>query len=470
MIRRIEWTLIAFILAAYLVIAGQYASHTPDWQAPDEPAHYNYVRQIVDEGRLPTLALGDWNQPYQDALTGSGFNPALVDCTAPPGGLDCPGLDAVEYEDHQPPLYYLLQAPMYALSDGDLTAMRLWSVLMGAGVVLTTWAALWILFPRWPCLALTGAGFVAFLPQHLAILGSVSNDALAELVTGLTVLAVIVYLGNWRITRADGVEYTRELHPLALGVLVGLALLTKTTIYFLGGIAVLAVLLRWRRARWPRRDGVLHLAWVLVPALILGGVWWGRNLAVYGGTDFMGLQRHDAITIGQLRTDDYIEIVLGGSTRQYLENYVETTFHSFWGQFGWMAVPMPTNVYRLFVLFTLAVLAGAGLFARRQRWPRTLAPPQRDALIVLGAVLLLTLAAFVLYNRDFVQFQGRYLYPALAVFALLVAVGLHGWTALVEDQFPALGWLPVLAMIGLAVFAWYALDRYIVDNPLLLPR
>jgi 4-amino-4-deoxy-L-arabinose transferase-like glycosyltransferase len=464
MIRRLEWTLIAVILAAYLVIAGQYAARTPDWQAPDEPAHTNYVRQIADEGRLPVLKMGDWNQVYQDALTAHSFDPALTECTAPPEGIACPGLASVEYEDHQPPLYYLLLAPVYALTDGDLPAMRLVSVLMGAGVVITTWAALWTLFPRWPVLGLTGAGFVAFLPQHLAILGSVTNDALAELVTGLTLLAVVAYLGNSR-TQADSDQPpARRVQPVVLGLLVGIALLTKSTIYFLGGIAVLAVLLRWRRERWPWRTAAAHLLAVLVPALVIGGVWWGRNLYVYGGLDFAGLARHEDVTVGQPRTDEYIDTVYGGSTRVYLENFAKTTFHSFWGQFGWMALPMPTNVYRVFLLFTLAVLAGVPLFAWREHWPAELNGPQRDALIVLAAVLVLVVIQYITYNLDFIQFQGRYLYPALLPLAALVAVGLGGWVALVENRFPALVWLPVTGMIGLAVFAWYALDTYIVPN------
>jgi 4-amino-4-deoxy-L-arabinose transferase-like glycosyltransferase len=450
MIRRVEWTIIGFIVAAYLALAGQYAARTPDWQAPDEPAHTNYARQIAEHGALPVLEMGDWQQAYQEELKASGFNPALLD-----------RLDTIQYEDHQPPLYYLPQAAIYSLTGGDLLAMRLFSALLGAGVVICAWGILWILFPDWPCVTLTGAAFIAFLPQHLAIMASVSNDALAELVVALTLLVTAVYLGNWR---PDPGGQSREVSPLLLGVLAGIALLTKTTIYFLGGIVVMAVLLRWRRERWPWRRGAAHLGSVIIPALLMGGVWWARNLDVYGGTDAFGLQRHDAITVGQTRTDEYINVILGGSERRYLENYVTTTFHSFWGQFGWMALPMPTTIYRVFLLFTLAVMIGAALFTRRRRWPQTLNGPQRDMLLIFIAVSALVFAAYVLYNLDFVQFQGRYLYPALIPLAFLVAIGLSGWTTLVEDVFPALSWGPVTAMIGLALFAWYALDTYIVPN------
>ena len=183
--------------------------------------------------------MGDWNQPYQNALTAYQFAPALTECTDPPADIPCPGLDTVEYEDHQPPLYYLLQAPVYALTDGDLIAMRLWSALIGAGVVLAAWAALRMLFPHRPYLALTGAGFIAFLPQHLAIMGSVSNDALAELIAALTLLAVIVYLrggplrgftsppaplstrGEGEPVRPDSDVHSQTVSPVLLGILVG---------------------------------------------------------------------------------------------------------------------------------------------------------------------------------------------------------------------------------------------------------
>ena len=407
MFRRTEWAVIGLIVAIYLVLASQYAIRVPDWQAPDEPAHYNYIQQIAEDGRIPVLEQGDWQQAYQEQLVASGFDPALTD-----------QLDTVEYEDHQPPLYYLLQAPVYAVTDGDLLAMRLWAALLGAGVILAAWGVLRALLPDWPVAALAGAAFLAFLPQHVSILASVSNDALAELIVALTLLAIVRYLGN-----PPG---TRPPHPVLIGVLAGLALLTKTTIYFLGGIVVLAVLLRAWRERWSVRLTTSHLAAVLIPALILGGVWWVRNLDTYGGTDFTGLTRHDEVTVGQPRTDDYIDTMYGGSTRRYLDAYATTTFHSFWGQFGWMAIPLPDNAYRALLAFSGATILGAAYFAARARRMSTLTRPQQDALVILSAVAGLVLAAYLIYNLDFVQFQGRYLYPALLPVAGLVAVGLAG--------------------------------------------
>ncbi|MCP4427108.1 MAG: hypothetical protein GY803_21690, partial [Chloroflexi bacterium] len=62
------------ILLAYLVIGWLYASLTPDWQAPDEPAHYNYVRQLAN-GRFPIMAQGDYDEAYKNEVVSSGFAP-----------------------------------------------------------------------------------------------------------------------------------------------------------------------------------------------------------------------------------------------------------------------------------------------------------------------------------------------------------------------------------------------------------
>lgn len=441
---RLERSLLGAVLLVYLALAVLYALRTPDWQAPDEPAHANYVRQIAEGGALPVLEAGDWQQAYQDELTARGFDPALLG-----------RLETVQYEDHQPPLYYLLQAPVYAATGGDLTALRLVSVLIGAGVVLAAWAALRALLPERPALALTGAAFVAFLPQHLAILASVSNDPLAELIVGLTLLVAVRYL------RGEA----RGASPALLGLLAGLALITKTTIYFLAGVALLAVLLRWRRERWPWRTASRHVAALLIPALILGGVWWARNLDTYGGTDFTGLDRHDAVTVGQPRTADYLDEMYGGSLARYLDAYATTTFRSFWGQFGWMALVMPGWTYTILAVFSLGVLAGAVIFVRRERWPGSLSGPQRDGLLLLGATLIFVVAAYLLYNLTFVQFQGRYLYPALIPLALLVAIGLAGWADLLPLPAGAARRLaPVIALFALALFALYALEWIIVPN------
>ena len=81
----------AVILVVYLVVGSLYAAGTPIWQAPDEPAHYNYIRSLAEGEGLPVMESGDYDQAYLSRLTSEAFPPEL-------------SVLPLEYEDHQPPL------------------------------------------------------------------------------------------------------------------------------------------------------------------------------------------------------------------------------------------------------------------------------------------------------------------------------------------------------------------------------
>ena len=103
-----QHTVIILVLLVYLILGGLYASFTPDWQAPDEPAHYNYVKQLAN-GRFPIMQQGDYNEALKNEIIGSGFAPQY-------------SIDSFTYEDWQPPLYYLLLTPVFWLTSGSLLA------------------------------------------------------------------------------------------------------------------------------------------------------------------------------------------------------------------------------------------------------------------------------------------------------------------------------------------------------------
>ena len=102
--------LLVALLLLYGVIGTLFAIRTPAWQAPDEPAHYNYVAQLAQNGCCPVLEMGDWDSPYLEALKSARFAPDLLG-----------NLPAIQYEDHQPPLYYGLLSLVFNLTGGSLT-------------------------------------------------------------------------------------------------------------------------------------------------------------------------------------------------------------------------------------------------------------------------------------------------------------------------------------------------------------
>ena len=400
------------ILFLYLSIGSLFAIYNPDWQAPDEPAHYNYIRQLA-AGNLPVIEPGDYDQDYiVQVVFESHFDPTY-------------SLESMEYEDWQPPLYYLLLTPIYWLTNGSLTALRLTSLLIGAGVVLLAYAiAKQVLGQEW--LAWITAVFIALLPQHLAILSSLNNDALAELLIA-AILWLLVKLGtrNWRPNTEYRSPITDYRLWLTIGLLLGLGFLTKGTVYLMAPVIGLALLWHY----WGDWRTFWQASWrAALPAFLLGALWWGRNIAIYGGLDILGKAAHDAVVVGQPRTAEWItQLGLGGTIQRFLQ----TTFNSFWGQFGWMTLPMnhPGWLYPLLKLFTTLIIIGLIIYTyQHSSRPSTLVPrPSSLSFRLLFITFLLTLALHIGYNFTFVQHQGRYLFPALVPIGVGMAVGLGMW-------------------------------------------
>ena len=446
------------ILLTYFLIGGLYATRTPAWQVPDEPAHYNYIRYLVEQRAFPILQPDDYDQQYLSKLTSEGFPPSLP-------------IDTIRYEGHQPPLYYLLATPLFVAVEGNLVILRLFSLVLGGGVIIFTYLLALEVFPGANVVALAAAGFLAFVPQHVAMMAGVNNDSLAEL---------LMAYGLWRTIRLlRGPSLGFGFWDL--GFTLGLAFLTKTTIYPLAVVAAVALLFRARREKWSARSLMAAGLIAFLPAFLLGALWWGRNLAVYGGLDILGLQRHNAIVVGQPRTAEWIAQY---GVRGYLGQFAVTTFQSFWGQFGWMGVVMDRRVYLALLAYSLLLLIGLGGAIRELvigNWRAS--PRQGDRLIILLITFLLAVALYLYYNLTFVQFQGRYLFPALPVIALGASLSLNQWSRWLTSILPYairniakhpfgtqyvlrftmwFPYLPLLPIVLMALLALFALYRFIL--------
>jgi hypothetical protein len=346
--------------------------------------------------------------------------------------------------------------------------LRLLSVALGALLLPVVFWTVREVVPGSPWLALGTAAFLAFLPMHLAMTAAVNNDSLAELLGAVVLLLAVRYLKP----AAPWEGEAREVHLLVLlAIATGLALLVKSSLYILLPLVLLAIAVRhlWLagEARLVR-SGSLYL----VPAVLLALPWWLRNAAVYGGLDLLGLGRHDAVVVGQLRT---AEFVASHGLPVLVRDFVLTSFRSFWGQFGWMGVLLDQRLYQAVAVLSLLAVAGlaawaAGAWQRRAHF----APWQWAAAGMLALWAGLTLASYLWYNAGFVQHQGRYLFRALLPIGLAVALG---WREALQRQrglalagvlaagaVPArvLGWLPNWPLLMLlAAAAALAVRRFL---------
>ena len=405
--RSARWFL-PIIILVYLVLGILYAAYTPAWQAPDEPAHYNYIRHLAEQHRFPVLKPGDFPAAYLEEIKAARF-PAEM------------SIEPIRYEFHQPPLYYLLAVPFYRLFGGSLLPLRLLSVLLGGLLLVVVYWAVEALVPDRPLLALGSTAFVAFLPMHLAMTASVNNDILSELLLAVVLLLTIRYLRPELVRSGPEAELR---HLVLLGITTGLGLVTKSSLYIVPALVLAAIAARklWLEDHETTgAEGLRSWAIYLLPSLALALPWWLRNMAVYGGFDFLGLGRHNQVVVGQLRT---AEFVAQFGLPRLIQDFVVTSFRSFWGQFGWMGVLLDQRLYQ--ALAVLSALAAIGfsvwiarIWRRRYRLPRW----QWLAGGLLSLWILLTLASYVWYNTTFLQHQGRYLFRALVPIGLAVALG-----------------------------------------------
>lgn len=450
------------MLLLAIALGATYAYATPPWQAPDEPAHFHYVQTIAD-GALPVLQAGDWDAALLDELKSLRF---------PPGR----SVESLRYESHQPPLYYLLAAPValatasWPIAD-QVRALRLYSVSWAIVLLVIAGAVVRTVLPESPGLALAVPALIAVIPQHTAIAASVNNDILAEVILSLVLLALAhrIVHGIPQVPRTFLDQLAR---PAGLGMLLGLALLTKTTVYAVALLIPLGLMVApasssggrspstgSRPGEAPSETGHGLVRLVFGQLLVVAGIafivaswWFVRNAVVYGGWDITGLLQHDAVVVGQPRTGPLTPALVG--------SFLLTTFRSFWVQPGWMAVPAEDWVYVLLGGLTGFALVGLVLYAVRSvRQTGVLSNRQGLALgIGITAAVLVTLQ-LVGYNLQFVQPQGRYLFPAIVPIALLLLLGLR---ELVAPRYHVLGCLSLLtSLLSLNVYTVQRLIPYL---------
>lgn len=398
------------------------------WPAPGDARFAPVIERAVEEAAYPADLPGRYGhredvRQFVDVVPVPREDRARIDAgrALPPAGSDA----EVDQMTQHPPAYYALGAGVLhvtGLADGRwdqaMLALRLLDVVLFAATVpLAAATALRLTGSR--SAALLAAPLPMLVPQVGHIMGSVNNDALVVLVcAALTYLAARVVTGDvrWRVA-------------LAVGVLLGVGLLTKVMVAFAAPTILAAYALApgvsWR-ARASRGAAAMAVA------LAVGGWWWLRNLLTLGVVQPAGRPR-DLSTLAQVPADEAFGLSVSRVTQ------------SFFGQLGWLEVRLDGDfvVLGVVVIVTAVVVALAVPGARRAA----------AALVLLPAAL----AAGVVYNAldlhaetgVLVALQGRYVYGGLAALATVVA--LATWTLLGRSARRAATAVPVVSVVAVLV-------------------
>jgi 4-amino-4-deoxy-L-arabinose transferase-like glycosyltransferase len=419
---------------------------TPPFEAPDEPAHFAYVKQLAETGRLPKpggesapevqLVLNALNEPYvahspeTGTIATAAQQRALATALAAhgfPAGSEYAGVAA-----SQPPLYYALQAIPYTLASGGtlldrLALMRLLSALMGAATALFAFMFVRELLPRERWAWTVGGVCVALCPLLGFTSGVVSPDALLLAVSG-----ALFYM----LARA----FRRGLDTpgaVAIGTLTAVGFLTKLN--FLGlapgvllGVLVLSVRAAAASARRVYRLPTLAIGIAASPVVVYlavnalsGDPLLGRVASGEAGS-LSGSVGSELSFIWQLylpRLPGMHEDFYGISTLRQL------WFDGYVGRYGWLDTTFPGWVYDLALLpaTVIVALCARALLACHAALRVRLGELLVYAAMAAGLAVLVGATGYSAYPRLSTEFaQARYLLPLLPLAGAVLALAARG--------------------------------------------
>jgi hypothetical protein len=393
-------------LLAYAVLTALLIVTVPINKAPDEGAHLEYAQYLAQKKSFPVFK---------------------------PLGANAPG-----YEFHQPPLYYVLVAPSYAISENAAPYLaRMISLLCSILTLVFLWNALRLLFPGDELLANLTTGFAAIWPLHVAVGASAGNDALAgAMCAGMF----------WSVARLAARLSRREYSwrdAALIGIFFGLGMLSKSTALVVGIAALGATFHLLRRAE--RESGeragstpIVATSVVLGFAILLCGGWLMHNTVLYG--DPLAAKIFDEAFANSPSRREFLQTATGAFGWEYLRAWFTICFATCWGFFGGpnTAIAM-LNLFGsrgprfeafsvLPVMFfplaaTVVALFGFAKWKWRELRTPLLPPLSRIALLWWGVALLLAVVVLFRFNLTYFQAQARYLHPALLPMALVFALG-----------------------------------------------
>lgn len=359
--------------AAWAVVATAigvlFAVRVPLGLPYDEPSHWGTVLFYATNGRMPEI-----------------------------------GEPGSSYEAQMGPVYYVLAAAVVRLTPSSEPAtqayvLRLVGVALMPVLVVLTARIGRLLSPR-PADAVVAAAVVATMPLLGAIGGSIQNDYLTFVLVAVVLLFGIQLFRNERASWAP---------HLALGALIGVAVLTKVNALALVPAALLAYLA-------VRADRRTRLKWVLAAAaglVVTCGWWFVRNLLVYGDlTGANGMARL-GIVFPPLRWSGPADVVAWlGNVVSYV--YIPVEYYR-------NLVQSP-SVLRISAIGLAAVTLVAGvayIVSRRTTLRRVAADPGR--VFALG-VLVCGLLLWVVFSVAIFNTAPRLVFQAAPVAAVLFAV------------------------------------------------
>lgn len=386
----------------------------PYFDGPDEPRHVNSVARLVDGG--------GWPAPYEAKMLGSTLQamyeagdllPDLTSAEEPAqpddrsdllGATDRPD----EFRDfmvqHPPGFYAVEAAVVAAFGGGELRWDHAVLIMRVVSALITAAAMPFVIgFARWSTgsrsAGLVGGLLVLAIPFYPVMGGYVSNDALL-----ITTCSAALYFS----ARAMRDPVARWFWMPLAGVAVAGALFTKgLALLILPTVGVFALVATHRRG-WSVGSVATQVVLPLAVAMA-GGWWWIHNLVTLG---VVQPSQHGA----RPRAAEPAE---GYDLGLFLGNFFARLNATFWNRGANEAKALPDTLEATLGIVFLVLLVAAFVWGRSRG---ILAVAMLFPLLI--TVTLVQNAHTIYWNLGDPDrgIQGRYLFGAVAVFALAFAM------------------------------------------------
>jgi 4-amino-4-deoxy-L-arabinose transferase-like glycosyltransferase len=197
------------------------------------------------------------------------------------------------WQAYQPPLFYALSALFFSFAKGIFsgetayTILKLIPFLCGVGQIFAVYFSSKLVFPGSTNKQALSVAFAALIPMNIYISHYVSNESLCAFLIGVLILVTIVILSRGGSTKLFCI----------LGVVAGLALLTKLTVLVV--LPVVALILLYKLISEKKRSLVTvagYFGLTIAIAVGLAGWFYFRNWINFGKI-FIGNWDHAAVRI-----------------------------------------------------------------------------------------------------------------------------------------------------------------------------
>jgi hypothetical protein len=433
-----KWKRICLAIAALILVRGIVVLCVlPPFEGWDEFSHISYVVYIKEHKQLPILGssnmpesmagmLTSYPHPWGDWIqTGTnGWGSRMYDSFWDPQlGDPVPRRPVPIYEAAQPPLYYLIALPFWAvLSRWDdlaaiygLRVLNVFFLALGGFVFLQ---AMGKCIPKLKHRIMIGL-LVGVYPIFIITGARVSNDALAILFTSLTFYFMVT-----AITR----EGRSHRALMAASVWLALGVLTKVSVIIMAPPLLACIVICWHQ----KKMGILTALRTLtlcsaIIAVILA------PLYVYSYTISREVYQFTKVLSGNMQGKSrlwawshFLQIDWSTYLRKWL--FTRDLWNSGWSDLrppGFLAIP-----YKIFLYCFWLIVLASGL---RRGWSRRQSSKPLEylfsdnAYLVLSVCMVLSMVAAQAYLATMVLANWGHIFVTPSYFMIILPV----WTALV---------------------------------------